>query len=70
MANYIIALRRTEAQQDEDEYWASVKFGHRRRRRYEQKLAKQADIASGPQVTCVFTILSKIQRFLANEESG
>ncbi len=34
MAKYIIELRRVEAEQDEDEYWESLKFGQRRREKY------------------------------------
>lgn len=44
IAKYILALRRAEAEEDENEYWSTLKFGERRRRmyyhqqKYEQRL--------------------------------
>ena len=40
---YIMELRAEEATFDEDEYWASLKFGKQRRNRYFRRKEKDAE---------------------------
>lgn len=37
MVEYLLNMRRIEVDQDEDEYWNSLKFGKYRRQRYTRK---------------------------------
>jgi len=44
LTNYIVELRRSEAQTDEDEYWQSLKFGNRRKDKYLQRKERLANL--------------------------